>query len=403
MTLLRIYGSLLGQPQHCRWTLSNNGREMVSGEGPLADIPRRAQRVQLVVPSAQILITRTRLPPGVRHRAESVLAFSVEERIAGEPDANQVSWLGAVAGEDVLAVMDRGGLERWYQALGTLGIYVDEVQAEGLLLPIQAGEWSIFWSGDEGFVRTGQFEVAATDCGEREVPPMVLRLMLEQAKACGTSPTSIALYGVTPGVSPDIGAWQKELGVPLHNSGNWDWSMAPTDGGISLVRRHQHWRVLEGLALRLRPAAWILGAALTLHAAALIIDWTVLTGTQRALRQQMEAQFRGVFPEALAVVDPVLQMRRKLVEARHGAGQTDESDFLPMMEQVAAAAKDLPDGAVRRISYESGRVLVELSAIDEAQVRRVVASLLEAGLSVETAPPPLRPSGGLVLLTVRTT
>jgi general secretion pathway protein L len=85
-----------------------------------------------------------------------------------------------------------------------------------------------------------------------------------------------------------------------------------------------------------------------------------------------------------------LQMRRKLAEARHAAGQPDSGDFLPMIEQVAAAVKELPAGTVRALSFEGGRMTLELSAVDEAGVRRIVARLSQSGLSVdrgvETAP-----------------
>lgn len=401
MSLLRIYGSLLDQPQHCQWALVNGSREPVSGEGRLADLPQRVKRVQLVIPAAQVLITRARVPHAARRRAGSVLAFAVEEKTAGEPDANQVSWLGAVGDEDVLAVADKRGLERWHHALGAVGIRVDEVHCETLLLPIQAGEWSIAWNGSEGFVRTGEFEGAATDCGDRESPPLFLRLILEEVKTRSAGPTSIALYMTTPDAAPDIAAWQRELGIDLRMAGTWDWRTAPPDDGVSLAQQRQRWRVLSGAATRLRPAAWILGAALTMHAVALVTDWTLLAGDQRALRQQMESQFRAAFPDAVAVVDPALQMRRKLAEARHTAELSDSGDFLPMIEQVAAAAKELPPGAVRAVSYEGGRMTLELSAVDEASVRRIVARLLQSGMSVESSAALKRPGGATVVITVR--
>ena len=401
MSLLRIYGSLLDPPQRCQWALVNDGREPVAGEGPLAELPRRAERIQLVIPAAQVLITRARVPHAARRRAGSVLAFAVEEKTAGEPDANQVSWLGAVGDEDALAVADKEGLERWRHALGAVGIRVDEVHCETLLLPIQAGEWSIAWNGSEGFVRTGEFEGAATDCGDRQAPPLSLRLMLEEVKTRSAGPTSIALYMTTPDAAPDIAAWQRELGIDLRIAGTWDWRTAPPDAGVSLAQQRQCWRVFTGAATRLRPAAWILGAALTMHVVALVTDWTLLAGDQRALRQQMESQFRAAFPDAVAVVDPALQMRRKLAEARHTAGLSDSGDFLPMIEQVAAAAKELPAGAVRAVSYEGGRMTLELSAVDEASVRRMVARLLQSGLSVDTSPASTRAASATVVLTVR--
>jgi len=191
MSLLRIYGSLLEPPLRCQWALVNDGREPVTGEGRLADLPRRAERVQLVVPAAQVLITRARVPREARRRAGSVLAFAVEERTAGEPDANQVSWLGSVGEDDVLAVADKPGLMRWRDALAAAGIRNYEVHCETLMLPWTTGQWSLAWNGREGFVRSGEFEGAATDCGERDAPPLSLRLMIETARAGPTrGPTS---------------------------------------------------------------------------------------------------------------------------------------------------------------------------------------------------------------------
>jgi general secretion pathway protein L len=310
-----------------------------------------------------------------------------------------------VGDNDVLAVVDKPGLTRWRDALDSAGVRGYEVHCETLLLPWATGEWCLAWNGREGFVRTGKFEGAATDCGDREAPPLSLRLMLEEAEAHRAGPNSIALYTTVPDAAPDIEAWTRELGIAVRLAGIWDWRTVPPGAGVSLAQERQRWRAFTGAAARLRPAAWILGAALAIQAAALVIDWTSLANEQRTLRQHMESRFRAAFPDAVAVVDPALQMRRKLAEARHAAGQSDSGDFLPMIEQVAAAAKELPAGAVRAVSYEGGRMTLELSAVDEASVRRIVARLAQSGLSVakgvETAPAATRPGSGTVVITVR--
>jgi general secretion pathway protein L len=98
--------------------------------------------------------------------------------------------------------------------------------------------------------------------------------------------------------------------------------------------------------------AWIVVGALALHGLALIGDWVRLASEQRSLRQQMESRFRAAFPEALAVADPALQMRRKLTEARHAVGQPDDGDFLPMVVKATGALKGIPSGGLRILSYE---------------------------------------------------
>jgi general secretion pathway protein L len=107
----------------------------------------------------------------------------------------------------------------------------------------------------------------------------------------------------------------------------------------------------------------------------------------------MQARFRGVFPDAVAVADPALQMRRQLAAARHRAGLPDGGDFAPMVEKVATGLTDLPAGGLRAASYESGRMSLELASIDEAAVRRIVTRLSQAGLIVDVA--------GTRLITVR--
>ena len=175
------------------------------------------------------------------------------------------------------------------------------------------------------------------------------------------------------------------LGVPLRLAGAWDWRTAPEQAGISLAQERRRWRLAPAALARLRPAAWIVGAALAIHGAALVVDWTLLASEQRALRAQMESRFRGTFPDAVAVADPALQMRRKLAEARHRAGLPDSGDFVPMIEKVAIGLQELPPGGLRTVSYESGRMTLELAAIDEAALRRIVARLVQAGLVVDAA------------------
>ena len=405
MSLLRIYCSLRDPPQQCRWALLDTGLKPVMGEGRIAELPRRAERVQLVIPAAQVLITRASLPQAARRRAGSVLEFAVEEETVGEPDANQVSWLGSVedaAGDaDVLAVVDRQGLARWRDALGAAGIRTYEVHCETLLLPWATGVWSLAWDGREGIVRSGEFEGAATDCGDRESPPLSLRLMLEAADTRNSRPDSIAIYPAVPDAAPDIEAWQRSLGIPVRLAGAWDWRTASSDAGIALTQERQRWGSLAGVAARLRPAVWIAVGALAVHTIALVGDWTLLAGEQRVLRRQMETRFRAVFPDAVAVVDPALQMRRQLAEARHAAGLPDSGDYLPMLEQVATSMKELPAGSVRIASYEGGRMTLELAPTDEAAVRRVVARLRQAGLSVDMNATSVRPGGAPVIITVR--
>ncbi|MEO8441252.1 MAG: type II secretion system protein GspL, partial [Betaproteobacteria bacterium] len=263
VSLLRIQCSLQAGPPRCRWALSETGRKPAHGEGTLADLPRRAARVQLVIPAVEVLLARVKLPHGAKRRNGPVLTFAVEDQTLGEPEAQHATWLGSAGDADVLAVVDKKGVDRWLEALASAGVDGYEVQCETLLLPRTAGEWSLAWDGREGFIRTGEFEGAATDSGAPQSPPLTLRLMAETAAANSALPAAIAIYATGTAGSPDIAAWQRELGIPVRFAGAWDWRNARPEAGVNLMHQRRGWRLSGDLAARLRPAAWIAGVALT--------------------------------------------------------------------------------------------------------------------------------------------
>ena len=385
MNLLRLKSPLQKLPSQCQWALLNDNGKSDTRESPLTGLPRRVDRVQLIIPAPEVLITQARLPPAARRAAGAVLAFAIEERTVSDPDANQVSWLGTVGDYDVLAILDKAGLERWRNALDKVGIRGYEVHSEMLLLPWTAGEWSIAWNGQDGFVRTGSLEASATDSGDYKSPPLSLRLMLERAEANGSRPKSLALYTTAEADPPEVEAWQADLGTPIRFAGAWDWRTAAPGEGVALLQESARWSGFHVAASKLRVAAWIAGMALAIHAVALVVDWALLASEQRSLRRQMDSRFRATFPDAVAVVDPLLQTRRKLAEARHAAGQPDVGDFLPMIEKVVSEMKDLPIGAVRIVSYEGGRMTLEVAAVDEPTVTRIATRLRQAGLSADSS------------------
>jgi general secretion pathway protein L len=416
MSLLRIRRHLLKDSLSCQWIWIGDDGLPLTGEGPIADLSKNASSVQLIIPAAQVLLTRARLPNAAKRRTGSILAFAVEEEMVREADANQVSWMGSTGDESVLAVVDKKGLTECLDALQAAAIRVDEVYCEALLLPWAPEEWSIAWDGHEGFVRTSELEGGATDCGDDRSPPLSLHLMLEDAERRGARPASIALYAIVPegamafedGVDgvmedtttvPDIEAWQRVLGIPVYSAGAWDWRRA-LQSSINLVQERKRWLLFSGLFSRLRLSIWIGAAALAVHSLAVTADWVLLANEERALHQQMETRFRAIFPAAVAVVDPALQMRRKLVEARHSAGLPDTADFLPLIRTVGPALSELAVGSLRAVSYDSGRIALELAA-DEELTSRITAQLRQSDLSVDVSTASANPGGGIVVLAVR--
>lgn len=399
MSVLRIFCPLTAVPARCAWLLLDDGVKAEAGEGTLAQLPQGATQVQLAIAAGQALLTRVRLPPARGHRSAALLAYAVEDRLASDPDANQVGRIGQVDGDDVLAVVDRQRLQSWRDALTAVGIRVDGVYCETLMLPLRDGEWSLAWNGRDGFVRTGEFEGVATDCGERRTPPCALHLLLDTAHARDGMPVAIAIY-VMSGAPPDVMAWQQSLGVAVRLASPEDWRAAPTIGN-PIGQDRNRWRPAPAILARWRRVGWVALAALVLHSGALLADRLRLAGEQQQLHQQMELRFRALFPAAVAVADPVLQTRRQLAAARRAAGQPDAGDFVAMLDKVVPALANVPAARLHALSYEDGRITLEFIAFSDAMAHQLRTRLLDAGFAVE-APQATRGSGhGTLTLTLR--
>ncbi len=398
MSVLRVFCPLEQPAQRCAWVLFDAGRPPLQGESPLSELPRRVSRVELVLPATQVVMTRTQVPPAARRRGGNTLAFAVEDGILGDADATAAMWIGRSRERDVVARVDRQALERWLQALATLGFRTIDIHAETLLLPMANGEWSVGWNGEDAFVRTGRLEGAALDCGGEVSPPLGLRLMLEEAAAQNARPQSVALFTVDGARPPDVDAWGDALGVRVRAAGEWDWRQSSAGASDPLMRRQRRWHLSPALTRKLRPAAWMTGAALALNLVALSVDCARLALEERALRSAMETRFRSAFPEAVAVADPALQMRRKLAHARHAAAIADPADLLPMLQLADNATAGLPAGALRAVGYDQGRLVLELAGLDDRAVARVAARFREADTLVDV---PRRGGAALQTIVVR--
>lgn len=384
MSTLRIFSPLSAVPAHCAWVLFDDHAAVHPGEGTLAELPQGAQKVELVLAASQVLITRARLPASNKRPSPALLADAAEERLASDPDANQVNRLGEFDDEGVLAVVDRQRLAAWRDALEAVGIEVGHVYCETLMLPLQDGEWSLAWDGREGHVRIGEMEGGAIDCGDRQTPPWALQRLLDDARAHDRAPAAIALHLTTPAAQPDLEAWQQGLGISMRVANSGDWRRAPGSAMISIGQQTRSWRPSAHMLARWRHTAWIVLAVLVVQAGALLVDRVQLAGEQHQLRQQMETRFRALFPDALAVADPVLQTRRKLASARHAANQPDDGDFPVMLGKVAPALAAIPSAKVQALSYADGRMTLEFLATGNALAQQIEARLVEAGLGVET-------------------
>jgi general secretion pathway protein L len=368
---------------HVRWALRRD-EQVKDGGARLADVPR-AEETVLVVPVARVTFVRAALPQGPAARLAKLAPFAIEDAIVSAPEQVHCAVLDDDrTGERLIAVLDREWLDGALTELASFGIKPDRAIVESALVVGDAGAWTVVWSGDGGFVAFGGVEAITLDASVEGHPPLALKLALDERRRAGAAPQTMRVLTAGAADPPDTAKWSASLRVPVALAGKWlpEASDASAADCADLLpgARPGAWAA-EGWLARLKPAAALAAALVAAHVLVTVGDWARLAYEARGLRQQMEAVFRKAFPEAKAVIDPALQMRRNVADLRRAAGEPDAADLVPLLAKLApalAAAGARPQA----LRYERGELELELVVAAGETRERLASRLRVPGVQV---------------------
>lgn len=401
MSLLQIFIPEQGLGVTCDWVLRDADRSNV-GSSSLATIPS-ADEIVLIVPASRVLLTRVNLPPVRQSKLRRMLAYAVEDKLLAEPEnIHAVATVRGADGKTPIAVIDKAWLRQVLTQLQQAGIGPDKMMAETLMPRLETNAWSMVWNGQDGFVRTGPTEGVTVDGGDVRTPPLALMLALDEARAMGAAPAHIMLYHAASADVPDAAAWSESLSVGVELRGAWSWQTADASavalnplnllqGEFSPPGKSSGW------GKRLRPALITLGLIAAVHGVATVTDWALLSYEKNRLQSEMSATFKQAFPEAKAMVDPALQMRRNLSDLRRARGAADASDFLPLL---AAVTPVIGQGKVQALQYQQGKLQLDLLLPGAAQADALRGQLRNRQVRTEMGSLSPRPGGVETRLTV---
>ena len=373
MTMLRLYPDLSGD--NFEWALLETDGRLISAGSH--DIPAAA-KCEVIVPAAKVLLTRATIPRTNKRRQAVLLSFAVEEKTISEPEMNHVAIAGNYPdGSVALAVIDKAWLMHMLAELKKHNLNPSRVIPEILLPTLPPFCWTIVWAGSHGFLRSGEFTGLALD-SNGAAPPFGVLLALQES----TRPEKIILQ-VAAGNAPDIDQWQAALGVEIVLTEQWDWRIGSRPCPVNFLQGEFSLHQLDLSWLpKLRPVAILLLLMLVLQFTGIVIDWVLLAHEKANLNAQMTHIFRQSFPEAQVVVDAPLQMDRKLAQLRHAAGQQEAGDFLPLLAAISQSLAALPQGELKAIDYEPGKLGLSIALPATASANSLQASLAAAHLNV---------------------
>lgn len=131
-----------------------------------------------------------------------------------------------------------------------------------------------------------------------------------------------------------------------------------------------------------RPAAAMLTIWLLFQGGLAVADYQRLSHEKQAFNERIEALFREAFPDVRRVVDPRVQMERRLKALRGESGAG--GGFLSLLTIVGAVLKDTPSLQLTGASFREGRLDLDVLT-DNLQTLDAVKQALSAQpeLSVE--------------------
>jgi general secretion pathway protein L len=383
-----------------RWAL-RAGRRDDDGAARAAELPR-ADETCLVLPVGRVAFVRAALPPGPAARLARLAPFAIEDAIVSAPEDVVACVLDEHRdGERLVAVIDREWLAAALAELAHHGIRPARAIVESALVAESPDTWTVVWWGTGGFVALGGIEALALDASIDGRPPLALKLAADEHRRAHRAPRAVRCLLAGGAEAPDTGRWSESLHVPVAVVGNW----VPQE----IDARTAHCPNLlpgagagagsprERLA-RFKPAAIVAAAILAAHGLLTVGDWARLAYEARGLRTDMEAAFRKSFPDAKAVVDPALQMRRNVADLRRAAGEPDAADLVPLLARLApalAAAGARPQA----LRYERGELALDLAVAPDLTREKLAGRLQVPGLRVQVER--IAPGAGGPVATVR--
>ena len=347
-----------------------------------------ARRVVLLLDARDVTLLALALPPLPARRLAQALPNLVEDVLLQDPQACALALGPAVdAGRQLVAVTDRAWLAHAVATFEQRGMRIVAVWPGQLTLPARPGRWSIDSIGEALVVRTGPVSGFGWTLADSDVDADAsIAAALDAALAETGKPEGIDACDSDAQWRASLDRAASGLGVVVSSAEAIVPIPAPVDFLGALGQRAAGRWVARIDWRAWRVPGWTLAACVLAMLLGLNLDWALKARENAGLRARMESTFRAAFPDTQVVVDPVLQMQRRLSDLRQGAGRSGPSDFLPLLARLADTLGEEGADALTGIEYREGRLKARpQSGAFDAPTRREAlrAAGRQRGLSID--------------------
>ncbi|MFZ1388863.1 MAG: type II secretion system protein GspL [Thiolinea sp.] len=323
-----------------------------------------AQPVTLLIPTADVLLTRTLLVTTNNRHLKQALPYAMEESLVGEVEDQHFVWQTETDGMLAVAVIDRTRLKEWMAFLKQQKLRAKAILPDVFALPTVEGVPTVWLKDGQAWVRTGAY--SGFSC-----PAVSLPLLVDSLFEAEAQERKLQLYTDQPAdwqvgfaVIPETQSHlllqkslQAGMGLNLLN-GYQDESMS------NFNRNWRRWKVAAVLAV-LCAGVW-----------AGIEGMNIWQTSQqlKAAQQQNLAAFQGTFPEIKGVTVYDVRSRVKSELRRlEGANssETGKISLLPYLTMVGKVFQQEQGLRITEIRARDGRLSVVFETPDLQAIERI--------------------------------
>jgi len=347
------------------------GREASRGETPIALLPK-AGAVDLVFDSSDVFITAVEAPKLSEGKLRLALPNMLEDRLLAEsadchfafniPRGGTGTTTIAAQPKMPVAVIDRGLLTRALDVLIESGYRVRAAYSEIYTVPAPAaGVLSVRVDKGRGIARSAThdgfaFELAADGSTPATLALAVRQLGVKRIQAFGRDGGRMSSLASPLNVQIDVSAHEADI-ASTQTAVNLLQGSFAQGGMMGQMMGATRLPALTGRGAK-RVMAWT-AVAVVVAIIGMNLYWLKLESESKAIRGQMETSFRSNFPEATAVVDPIVQTKRQLSDLRARVGIPSANDFSVLNARTALLLSAAPVGSVAGMDYRDGALKVK--------------------------------------------
>lgn len=340
------------------------------------------RQVIVLTPASDVLLTRAAVPNVGRQRLAQAIPYALEDQLGSEVEDLHFA-LGRQTDQAIaVAVVARSKMDAWLGYLRDAGFEPDLLVPAVLALPYEGGTWTVLRDAAGAIARSGVQAGFAADHDNLET-----LLSLTIAEAGDAAPTRLRILDTPGAPALHAEAWSQSLGVTVSREATAadtvavlarnfsdDLAINLLQGGYS--RREQ----LEKLWRPWKPAAALLALWLVVYVGTTVSEVISLGRQSPKLQTQIEQLYLQTFPDARKVVNPKVQMQRRLDALRGNQGEGE--GLLELLAQASGPLKDTPNLELRTITFKEGQLnldlrVQDLQVLDQLKQRLAAQSKME--------------------------